>query len=141
MVPRQLLWMPSSKSLWYSGEAPSWSWAAYTGQVEIWDAQADFWDAPGWFPEVHLQTGEIIKIPLHGWPRPFDCNERSYAVLSDPRAGPDQSQNFKVGCDLTLTLTSLRCFCILPIVKKIRLVRAKRKHDRQRRPPMLFGDS
>ncbi|KAF8854559.1 hypothetical protein BDZ45DRAFT_747370 [Acephala macrosclerotiorum] len=43
MVPRQLLWMPCEKPLWYMGEAPSWSWAAYAGKAEIWDAKADFW--------------------------------------------------------------------------------------------------
>jgi hypothetical protein len=127
MVPRQLLWMPCEKPLWYMGEAPSWSWAAYTGEVEIWDSEADFWVDSGWFPELRADffatikellpphdsdpeqspgddedpskmgaivmegqpvfsrrvasrefgretafaDAEAIKIPLHGWPRPF----------------------------------------------------------------------
>jgi hypothetical protein len=182
MVPRQLLWMPSDKALWYSGEAPSWSWASCTGRVEIWDSQADFFDGSGWFPEVRADfaatvkelipphesdpvefpgeeldptrmgaivmegqptlarrtvsrdfdrqnafaDGETIKIPLHGWPRPFDCNERSYAVLPDPWAGPNQPQDFKGWVCFDTDSDEPEMFCILPIVKKVRLVRANR---------------
>lgn len=40
-------------------------------------------------------NAETIKIPLHGWPRPFDCNARSYAILDTPQSNPAWSQTFK----------------------------------------------
>jgi hypothetical protein len=40
-------------------------------------------------------NSETIKVPLHGWPRLFDCNKRSDAVLDDPEAALYERQMFK----------------------------------------------
>lgn len=52
----------------------------------------------------------------------FDCNSRSYAVLSNPRAGPDEEQSFKGGVCFDTDDEEPETFCILPIVKTIRFV-------------------
>jgi hypothetical protein len=38
---------------------------------------------------------ETIQVPLHGWPRHFNCNERSYAILGNTKTSPNEPQAFK----------------------------------------------
>lgn len=72
---------------------------------------------------------ETIQIPLHGWPREFDCNERSYAILDDARASspaPLAARRFKgwVCFDQDEEEDEPERFCVLPIIKTVRLVRS-----------------
>ena len=63
-----MLWMASEgDDLIFRSEAPTWSWAAYHGRVEMWDLNYDVFDNSGWFP---LMRGDYVAtvnelVPAH----------------------------------------------------------------------------
>jgi hypothetical protein len=69
---------------------------------------------------------ETIQVPLHGWPRGFDCNERSYAILENTKISPDVPQAFKGWVCFDSDSFEPETFISLPVVKTVRLVREDR---------------
>jgi hypothetical protein len=65
---------------------------------------------------------ETIQVPLHGWPRQFDCNERSYAILENTKISPDEPQAFKGWVCFDSESLEPETFISLPVVKTVRFV-------------------
>jgi hypothetical protein len=74
---------------------------------------------------------ETIQVPLHGWPRHFGCNERSYAVLKNTKISPNEPQAFKGWICFDSDSFEPETFMSLPVVKTVCLAGKDRSTTRE----------